>query len=315
MAILELTHSGRHSTLRPVIAIHDEILDRASGVPEDYPLITDGELEDLEDRYVDAARLAAQAGFDGIDVKACHGYLAAELLGARQREGKYGGSFENRTRFLINVVDKIRDRLGPGTAITTRLSAYEGIPGGWGMQPGPVLRENLEEPIRLVKMLYERGVRVVNISAGNPYISPHIGRPFDRPMTGGAFPEEHPLEGVARLVGLVRQVQQSLPEMVVIGTGYSWLRQYLGNSAAAAIRRGWVSVVGLGREALAYPDFARDLLTAGRLDPRKTCVTCSLCSQLMREGGPTGCVIFDCELYRPVYRQKCSPARRPGDPA
>ena len=124
-------------------------------------------------------------------------------------------------------------------------------------------------------------------------------------MKGGLIPEEHPLEGVARLIHQTRQIQQAVPGMIIVGTGYSWLRQYLGYSAAANIRRGWVSVVGLGREALAYPNFARDLLETGVLDPRKTCITCSLCSQLMREGGPTGCVIFDREVYRPFFQQKC----------
>jgi 2,4-dienoyl-CoA reductase (NADPH2) len=302
MTVLELTHSGRHSARRPVIAVHDPVLDQASRVVADDPLITDAELEELEERYVDAARLAAQAGFDAVDIKACHGYLVAELLGAQERPGRYGGSFENRTRFFFNVIDKIQSRLGSALAITSRLNACEGIPGGWGMHPDGELRADLDEPIRLVKMLYERGVRFVNISAGNPYINPHIGRPFDRPMEGSPYPEEHPLEGVARLVGQVRQIQQAVPEMIVIGTGYSWLRQYLGYSAAANIRRGWVSMVGLGREALAYPDFARDLLEKGQLDRRKTCVTCSLCSQLMRAGGPAGCVIYDREIYRPVYR-------------
>jgi 2,4-dienoyl-CoA reductase (NADPH2) len=303
MTVLELTLSGRYAANRPMIAVHDDILDPASGVPADYPLITDGELEALEDRYVDAAGLAAQAGFDAVDVKACHGYLMAELLGARQRPGQYGGSFENRTRFFLNVVDKIQARLGSSIVVTTRLNACEGIPGGWGMDASGEPRADLNEPMRLVRMLYERGVRLVNISAGNPYINPHIGRPFDRPMDGARLPQEHPLEGVARLVEQVRQIQQVVPGMVVVGTGYSWLRQYLGYSAAANIRRGWVSAVGVGREALAYPEFARDLLEKGALDPRKTCVTCSLCSQLMRAGGPTGCVIMDREIYRPVYRQ------------
>jgi 2,4-dienoyl-CoA reductase-like NADH-dependent reductase (Old Yellow Enzyme family) len=303
--ILELTHSGRHSALRPVIAVHNKILDGKSNLPEDCPLITDGELEELEDQYVDAARLAVMAGFDGVDVKACHGYLAAELLGARQRPGMYGGSFENRTRFILNVVDKIRSKFGNDLAITTRLSAFDGVRNGWGMQQNTDFQENLEEPVRLVKLLYEKGVRVINISAGNPYVNPSIGRPFDRPMNSGAIPAEHPLEGVARLFKQVRQIQEAVPGMAVVGTGYSWLRQYLGFSAAANIRRGWVTVAGVGREALAYPDFARDLLTRGELDPKKTCVTCSLCSQLMREGGPTGCVIFDREVYRPVYQQKC----------
>jgi 2,4-dienoyl-CoA reductase (NADPH2) len=300
VTVLELTHSGRYTSSRPVIAVHDETLDKNAKLPSDYPLITDSELENLEDRFVHAAKLAVMAGFHAIDIKACHGYLASELLGAKQRSGNYGGSFKNRTRFILNVVDKIQNQIGRDIPITIRLSAYDGIPDGWGMRQGAGLQEDLEEPIQLVKTLYEKGVRMVNISAGNPYITPHVGRPFDKPMAGGSKPEEHPLESVARLFDQIRQIQKSKPEMVVVGTGYSWLRQYLGQSAAANIRLGWTTTAGMGREALAYPDFARDLLTKGSLDPKKTCITCSLCSQLMREGKPTGCAVFDKAIYRPI---------------
>lgn len=303
--LLEITHSGRYSGSGPVIADHNPVLDAKSRLPEDYPVISDGELEQLEDQYVDAARLAMQAGFDGIDIKACHGYLAAELLGARTRTGAYGGSFENRVRFIVNTVDKIKAALGDHLLITTRLSAFDAIPGGWGMDENGSGQPDPAEPTRLLKLLYEKGVRLVNLSAGNPYVNPSVGRPFDRAMKGGQIPEEHPLQGVARLIGQTRQIQQAVPNMAIVGTGYSWLRQYLGYSAAANIRLGWVSVVGLGREALAYPTFTRDLLETGKLDPRKTCITCSLCSQLMREGGPTGCVIFDWDVYRPIFQQKC----------
>ena len=303
MNILELTHSGRHSALRPVIAVHDETLDKQSKLTIDYPVISDSELEELEDRFVDAAGLALKASFQAVDIKACHGYLVAELLSAHHRSGKYGGSFENRTRFLLNVVEKIQNRYGSAIGVTTRLGVYEGIPGLWGMRQDAGLQEDLDEPIRLVRLLHSKGVRIVNISAGNPYCNPYIGRPFDRPMTGELAPDEHPLVGVSRLFNQTRQIQQSLPEMVIVGTGFSWLRQFLGKSAAANIKHGWMTMAGVGREALAYPNFAHDLLTKGKLDPRKTCVTCSLCSQLMREGGPTGCVIFDSEIYRPIYQQ------------
>jgi 2,4-dienoyl-CoA reductase (NADPH2) len=306
VGVIELTHSGRYTTARPVIAVHDETLDAKSGLPADYALISDGELEALEERFVEAARLAALAGFQAVDIKACHGYLVAELLGARQRPGHYGGSFENRTRFLVNVVGKIQAQLGAALAVTVRLNVYDGLRGGWGVGEQAGLQAAMDEPIRLVRLLYSQGVRMVNLTAGNPYCNPHIGRPFDIPMLGEPVPDEHPLQGVARLFGQIRQVQQAVPEMVIVGTGYSWLRQYLGQSAAANLRQGWMTLAGVGRMALAYPDFARDLLTKGQLDPKKTCLTCSRCSQLMREGGPAGCVILDPEIYRSLYRQKCS---------
>ncbi len=305
VTVLQLTHSGRYSKPVPVIAIHEETLDAKLGLPPDYPLISDGELEALEDRFVETAKLAHQVGFQAIDIKACHRYLASELLAARTRPGRYGGSFENRARFLINIVEKIQRQVGNDLTLAVRLNVYDGIPypHGWGVSQEDVAREDLAEPIRLVRLLYDKGVRVVSISAGTPYYNPHVSRPFDRPVQGGAIPSEHPLQGVARLFRITRQIQQAVPEMVILGTGYSWLRQFLGYAAAANIRNGWVTIVGVGREALAYPDFARDLLTKGKLDPKRTCITCSRCSQLMRDGGPVGCVVFDPEVYRPIYKR------------
>jgi len=304
VTVLQLTHSGRSSKPIPVIAVHNETLDAKLGLPSDYPLISDGELEALEDHFVEAARFAHQAGFQAVDIKACHGYLASELLAARTRLGKYGGSFENRTRFLINMVEKIRRQVGNDLALAVRLNAYDGIPYplGWGVSREDAAQEDLAEPIQLVRLLYDKGVRVVGISAGNPYYNSYVSRPFDTPVQGGAIPNEHPLEGVARLFRITRQIQQAVPEMVIVGTGYSWLRQFLGYAAAANIRNGWVTIVGVGREALAYPDFARDLLTQGELGPKKTCITCSRCSQLMRDVGTVGCVTFDPEVYRPIYK-------------
>ncbi len=304
VTVLQLTHSGRYSKPAPVIAVHEETLDAKLGLPPDYPLISDGELEALEDRFVAAAKLARQAGFQAVDIKACHRYLASELLAAHTRPGRYGGHFENRTRFLLNVVEKIREQAGHDLVLAVRLNAYDGLPypHGWGVSQEDAAQEDLAEPIRLARLLYDKGVRMVSISAGVPSYNPHVSRPFDTSVQGKALPDEHPLQGVARLFRLTRQIQQAAPQMVVVGAGYSWLRHFLGYAAAANIHNGWATIVGVGREALAYPDFARHLLTKGKLDPKKTCITCSRCTQLMRDGGPSGCVVFDPEVYGPIYQ-------------
>jgi 2,4-dienoyl-CoA reductase (NADPH2) len=307
--VCQLTHSGRYSKPdgrpKPVIAQHDPFLDTHSRIPPDYPLITDGELERLEDAFVRAARLAKDAGFDGVDIKSCHRYLISELLAAHTREGLYGGSYENRTRFLKNVVAKIRHELGSSLLVTPRLNAFDGIPFpyGFGQDTSGTNTPDPSEPKRLVRELFDMGVPMVNITVGNPYYNPHLGRPFDTPVANGYIPNEHPLEGVARLFHLAREIQQHVPQMVVVGTGYSWLRQFLGYAAEANVRNGWVSVVGVGREAFAYPSFARDLLERGELDPQQVCITCSSCSQIMRDGGTTGCVPRDRSVYQPVLQE------------
>lgn len=304
--VLQLTHSGRYSrpvdSPAPIIAHHDGVLDKVQGLQEDYPLISDEELMRLEDHWVEAAHLAHQCGFDGVDFKSCHRYLISELLAGHTRPGRYGGSFENRTRLLLNVVRRVREEI-PDLAIAIRLNVYDGHPHpwGWGVSTEDPAVPDLTEPLKLIGLLEAEGVAAINVTAGNPYYTPHINRPFDRHVTGADMPDENPLVGVARLIHLARRVKEAYPGLVVVGSGYSWLRHLLGNVAAAVIRENWADIVGVGRGAFAYPDFARDLLSKGELDRRRVCVTCSRCSQIMRDHGRTGCAVFDKEVYGPIY--------------
>lgn len=309
--VIQLTHSGRYCRPvdgpAPVIAFHHPILDPVGKIPPDYPTITDGELESLEERYLAAARLAWKAGFHGVDIKSTHAYLVAELLAGHTRPGRYGGSFENRTRFLLNVVDRIRQEL-PGLLLAVRLGLCDGsvYPHAWGMDESVEGQEDMAEPIRLARLLYERGVRLLNCTAGNPYYNAHITRPFDQNiLQAPTQPNEHPLEGVDRLFRTSRTIQQAVPEMVVVNTGYSWLRRYAPMAAAANIANGWTRIAGMGREAFAYPDFARDILEKGAMDPRKLCTACSKCTQLMRDKTVAGCVTRDSEIYLPIYKEHC----------
>lgn len=305
--VLQLTHSGRYSkpgrAPRPIIAHRSPYLDPLHKLPPDYPVISDGDLERLEDRYVEAAKLAREAGFDAVDVKACHRYLISELHASHTREGRYGGSFENRTRFFRNVVGKIR-AAAPGIAVTSRMNAYDAMayPYGFGVDREDAARPDLREPIELVRFLKESGAPLVNITIGNPYYNPNVNRPFDWPVIGAPTPKEAPIEGVARFIGIVRRIQEAVPDLAVIGGGYSWLRQFFPHVAAAAVRRGWVTLVGLGRLSFAYPDFPRALEESGRLDPEKVCVACSACTQIMRDGGRAGCVPRDSAIYEPIYK-------------
>ncbi|MGQ9454695.1 MAG: FAD-dependent oxidoreductase [Armatimonadota bacterium] len=308
LCVLQLTHSGRYSRPsgkpQPMIAFHDPILDADRGIPADYPVVTDEYLESLEDAFVEAARLAFEAGFDAVDIKSCHRYLLNELLAAHTRPGKYGGSYANRTRFLKNVVGRVLEIAGADRIVTCRLGIYDAhpYPYGWGVDPVEPGKPNLDEPRRLVLELRDMGVPMINITMGNPYYNPHVNRPFDRPVEGGVYPDEHPLVGVARLIGLTRQITQSVSGIVVVGSGYSWLRNLWPHVAAACIRRGWMHVVGVGRQAFAYPGFAKEIIETGKLERRHTCITCSSCTQIMRDGGRTGCVPFDSEIYAPIYR-------------
>jgi 2,4-dienoyl-CoA reductase-like NADH-dependent reductase (Old Yellow Enzyme family) len=307
--VLQLTHSGRFSNPegppRPVIAQHNPILDREMALPPDYPVITDEGLDALEEVFVSAAELAREAGFDGVDLKACHGYLVSELLACfTRRESKYGGSFENRIRFLAETARKIGESV-KDIFITSRINAYDSLPWpyGFGASPEDPGKEDLTETKALVEKFIQAGFPLLNISCGIPKYKPHYGRPYDIPLLGMAPPEEHPLVGVGRLLRLTAELQKSFPALPLVGTGYSWLRHFFPNVAAAMIQTGKVSIIGLGRGALAYPEWLDDLAENGVLNSRKVCTTCSHCSQLLRDGGCVGCPVRDAEIYRSEYRK------------
>ena len=299
--ILQLTHAGRYSKPTPeapaiVTVAANPYLDPSSN-PKRH-LITDDELEHLEDKYVDTALLAKKAGFDAVDVKACHRYLISELLSAHTREGRYGGSFENRVRFLLNIIDKLKTHVD--IDITLRINAYDAIPYpyGWGTDENG--SPALDEPRRLMQLLWNKGIRLTNITTGNPYYNPHIGRPSD---IGPYLAPEHPVESAARMLNIIRELKTSVPGMTIVGTGFSWFREYGANIAAACIEQGWMDLAGFGRQSFAYPDFARDIVANGMMNRNKCCIACTKCTELMRFGGQAGCVVRDSKVYLPRWRE------------
>ena len=304
VTVLQLTHSGRYSKPArgqrlPVIAQHSGVLDSAHNIPNDYPLITDDELNRLQDDYVAAAKLAVKCGFDGVDIKSCHGYLLNELLGAHTREGKYGGSFENRTRFLRETIERIRNEV-PTLFVTTRLNVYDAVKYPWGFCANreDYKQWDLTEAKMLAKMLYELGVPLLNVTIGNPYFNPHYNRPYAKTIRGATPYNEYPLLGVVRFANIVREMQESLPELPMFGAGTAWLRHLVSKVAAGIVQKGWAKLFGYGRGAFAYPDMPKDIMEKGIADMKKVCVACSGCTELMRAESPTGCVIRDRDYYR-----------------
>lgn len=304
--IIQLTHSGRFSkpnnVSEPIITYHNPYLNQKLHIDPEYPVVTDEYLEQLEDEYVEKAILAYEAGFDGVDIKCTHRYLISELTSAYTREGKYGGSFENRIRFLINVIKKIKDKLGDKLLLAVRLNVYDGIPYpyGFGVDKEDYRKIDYTEPLKLIGILKDLGVKIINVSMGSPYYYPHVNRPFD---IGNYTPEEDPIDGVKRLFRGAEVVQKAYPDMVVVGTGFSWLRQFGPNIAAGLIRSGSMAMAGLGRMAFAYPDLPKDTIVNNTFNRNKTCITCSKCSELKSIAAITGCVVRDTEIYVPAYME------------
>lgn len=304
--VLQLTHSGRYSKPEGVptgkAAFLNPYLDQTDQKPT---LFTDNELEQVMDCYLQAVSLARKAGFDAVDIKACHGYLLNELLAAHTRsDSRFGGSFENRARLLLEVIKQSHET-EPNMITAVRLNAADGLPHpyGFGTTAENPPKADLTEPMRLVQNLIANRCSLFNISAGIPSYAPHIGRPFDRPAAGTENPPEHPLWSVHRLLNLAAEFQCRFPDISFVGSGYSWLRQFWPNIASGVLEGKMASLIGLGRSSFAYPDAPKDLMNHGALNPQKTCIACSRCTELMRRGSSSGCVIRDREIYRKKYEE------------
>ena len=316
--ILQLNHSGRYAMINdkryPIRAYQNLELDKAIGVSqEDGVIITDQELEELEDLWVHKAILARDAGFNGVDIKACHGYLINELLCSRLRDGsKYGGnSLENRSRFILNILKKLSKQVEDDNnfLMTSRLGIYDGIPYPYGFGVKNIVNEefpatvDLSEPIELIEKMHNIGVRLINLSLGNPRYSPHLTRPYDTPAFGRSLPSEHPLISVNNLIKLTSMIKKHLPEdIIVVGSGYSYLRQFSGYIGAGLIQKNMVDICGFGRMSFANPDFPKQLFQDGVINSKDVCITCSKCSEFMKLGKSTGCAIRDPKYKKPKVK-------------
>lgn len=326
---IQLTHSGRYSYPNRIIAYHNPLIDAKTATPASQAPISDEDLEALEDQFLYGAKLAWKAGFRAIDLKVTHGYLLSELMGAKTREGRYGGSLENRTRFIHNVIRKVQAEFGGDMLIAMRLGCFDSVPYrkneqsklgeplpyetpypyGWGVNPDDPLSEDLTEVKQAIGWFKEWGVKLLNVSIGCPYYNPHIGRPFEKPDEGNYEMPEHPLTGVDRHFRISGELQQAFPDLPMVGTGYSWLQIYALNAAARNIESGRIQIFGIGRNALSYPDFAVDALDKGELDEIRVCKTLTYCTFLMRQKNhplgqfPAGCPPFDKLVYGPLMKQ------------
>lgn len=304
LVIMQATHSGRYSkpqgTPAPVIAYNNPIFEKDAPI-DPARIATDDHLDRVGEALVKGAVLAEKAGFDGVDIKCCHRYLNCELLSAFTREGRYGGSFENRTRLLRESVQGAVAACKGDFIVSSRLNVYDGFeyPYGFGVSPEGGLDFDPTEPARLMKELAQSGVELLNITMGNPYFNPHVNRPF---VLGGYKAEEHPLQGVARMLGGIAQLKKEVPQMRIISSAMSYLGVAAPNVAAGYIEAGGFDFAGFGRTIFAYPDFAKEILKTGKMDKNKICICCSKCTEIMRQpGGTPGCVIRDAQVYKPLH--------------
>ena len=311
---LQITHSGRYARpdvwnkSSPLAACHHPILDKrfADGVR----VLTDAELERIVEDYAAAAKLAQACGYQFVDAKACHGYLGHEMLGATTRVGKYGGSMQNRMRFITSVIHAIR-HAAPRLTIVVRVSIFDLVPyrknpsgigvpeemtgdaPGFGVMQGEDMHSALDDGRALLKHLEALGVKWICISAGSPYYNPHIQRPAFFPPLDGYEPPEDPLRGVARQIDATARLKAEFPNLVFVGSAYSYLQEWLPNVGQYNVRNNLADFVGLGRVALSYPDLPADVLSGKPLRRGAVCRTFSDCTTGPRMGMVSGCYPLD----------------------
>lgn len=339
---LQLTHSGRycrpnrHDKPEPKILYHHPILDKKLGLASDYAVLTDGEIEGILEQFHDAAKIAEELGFDFVDIKHCHGYLGHEFLSAHTREGKFGGTLDNRTRFLREIVHAIR-MIAPRLKIAVRLSAFDtvgyrpdparsangklgpGIPEehrhlipyrwGFGVNAQNPTQSDLAETMQFLTLLEDFRISLVNITAGSPYYNPHIQRPALYPPSDGYQPPEDPLVGVARQMNVTRELKRRFPNLIFVGTAYSYLQDFLPNVAQAAVREGWTDAVGMGRMILAYPEILHDATGGKAIEHKRVCRTFSDCTTAPRKGLPSGCYPLDSYYKNSELAEKLKEAK------
>ena len=298
--LLQLTHSGRYSkpngSPEPLVAYSNPALDT---VPP--PVISDEQLSVLPELYAKGARLAEQAGFDGVDIKCCHGYLLSELLSAFDRDGRYGGPLENRARLLLESVDAVCAVVSEHVVKAVRLNVFDGYGGPYSFGQGRMDTEgvyDLSEPQTVVSWLEQHGVRLINVTMGSPYRNPDVSRPY---RNGLDKPKTNALTALSRLMAGAAEVKREHPSLAVVDTGISLLGERSPNAAAGLVAAERTDFVGFGRMSFAYPDLARDILR-GTFNGRRACVACGGCSILKKNLLPCGCILRD-PFYRDIYRQ------------
>ena len=295
LIIFQLSHAGRLSdpVFKPPVAVY-------SRFGESLPILTTEEVRQARDEFVSCAVLAWKAGADGVDFKQAHGFLGDDFLHpANNRNDQYGGSFENRTRFFRETYAQMRNKIPDSDfLIGSRISPFEGIPGGCGTLDVDGIVEDLTEMKKFVKIMEKDGLNFINVSAGYAAANLELLLPSDQ------YPE-----GVPRLFGWTRIIKEAVG-IPVIGSGYSYLRDGINNLygndpqkkslvyyAEKNIEKGYVDLIGIGRQSIADPLFAKKILEH-RMDEIQWCQTCGGCGALLGNNKPIGCTVYEPEFTR-----------------
>jgi 2,4-dienoyl-CoA reductase-like NADH-dependent reductase (Old Yellow Enzyme family) len=247
------------------------------------------EIDEIKRAFVESVLLTEEAGADGCDIKMCHGYFGSEMLRpGNVREDMWGGSFENRTRFLREVMSEIKERLkNSNFIIGSRVSFYEGIRGGCGTVEADQIIEDTTEMDQVIRLMDQLGMDYVNVSAGIPGVTSELTRPTK--------PSKYLYLHLARYAKHVKELGTSL---AVIGSGYTILEKEAAAFADENIGKDYVDFAGFGRMSFSDPLYPSKLQTGEEIH---YCTACSGCSRLMIRQVNDGCILFN-DYYKELHR-------------
>jgi 2,4-dienoyl-CoA reductase-like NADH-dependent reductase (Old Yellow Enzyme family) len=258
---------------------------------EDADYLQTEEIDSIKKSFVETVLLAEEAGADGCDFKMCHGYFGAEILRPMNtRDDKWGGSFENRTRFLREGINEIRNRItNQDFVIGSRLSLYEGIRGGCGTIGPDQIIEDTTEMDQVIQLMNELEMDYVNVSAGIPGVTSEITRPT---KTSRYF--------YLHLARYARHVKELGTSLTVMGSGYTILGKEAAGFADENIKKGYTDFAGFGRMSFSDPLYPNKLQSGKEIN---YCTACSGCTRLMVRQVNDGCILYD-QYYMDLHKSK-----------
>ena len=294
--VLQISHSGERSgSFSEIVTLTPGNPGKRDPAPK---YLSDSEIEGIKERFVQATLLTEEAGIDGIDFKMCHGYFAGEIIRPSNiREGKWGGSFENRTRFLKETIGEIKSGLrSKDFVLGSRFSMFEGIPGGCGTMGPDEIVEDLSEMLDVVRIMDTLGMDYANVSAGVPALTGMITRPVET----SKLLVLHQLRYAKAVKDLVNKENLSLK---VIGSAYSTYKDEAPAIMDEMLSKDYVDACGFGRQSFADPLMPKKL-AAGELI--NWCVLCSGCAKLMIAQMQDGCIVYN-DYYKEVNKHYSAP--------
>ncbi|MCX7667466.1 MAG: 2,4-dienoyl-CoA reductase [Atribacterota bacterium] len=269
-------------------------------------LLSEEDVDKIMDQFVLGAKIAYNAGADGVDLKLCHGYFGTQVLRPyNDRPWKYGGPWEKRRQFAFDLYERIRKEIpDPNFLVGSKVTMWEGIPGGQGCAGPDTAIMDLTEPLDLLRGLKERGANFILVSAGNPSLTIALAHP-DKRIPDYAY-LHHLFQKEARKV--------LYPGVVTMGSAYSIFRDgknnFLGVEREKSsllhwgdknIRDGVTDMVAIGRQSFADPYLPKKL-REGKLDQINWCTLCDTCMELLIRQQNTGCVVYEKE-YAQILRE------------